>query len=119
MSGRLIARQTAHNDCADHALAKIVGNNHSRRLLAARIMNQKLIDLGIPKRFNLFGYRSKRGRAIGSTWVCPSKNNLENRAKIHAKPGLTPRPDRVEAPNSAPQARQKLEFAALRAHLGG
>jgi hypothetical protein len=60
MSGRLIARQTAHNDCADHALAKIVGNNHSRRLLAAQIMNQKLIDLGIPKRFNLFGYRSSR-----------------------------------------------------------
>jgi hypothetical protein len=42
-------------------LAKINGKPHARRLLhAARIMNQKLPDSGIPIRFNPLGYRSKR-----------------------------------------------------------
>jgi hypothetical protein len=41
-------------------LAKINGKPHARRLLhAARIMNQKLPDSGIPIRFNPLGYRSK------------------------------------------------------------
>jgi hypothetical protein len=41
-------------------LAKINGKPHARRLLhAARIMNQKLPDSGIPIRFNPLGYRSE------------------------------------------------------------
>jgi hypothetical protein len=32
-------------------------------------MNQKLIDLGIPKRFNLFGYRSNGSPMFGKVGV--------------------------------------------------
>src|SRR5450631_2159364 len=60
--GRRVARQAALENCLDHALAKINGKPHARRLLhAARIMNQKLPDSGIPIRFNPLGYRSSLG----------------------------------------------------------
>jgi hypothetical protein len=48
--GRLIARQPAQHHRLNHALAKIVGNSHPRRLpLAARMRKQKLTDSGIPQ----------------------------------------------------------------------
>jgi hypothetical protein len=50
MRGRPIARQPAQDHRLNHALAKIVGNCHPRRLpLAARMRKQNLTDSGIPQ----------------------------------------------------------------------
>src|SRR5450631_656011 len=77
--GRRVARQAALENCLDHALAKINGKPHARRLLhAARIMNQKLPDSGIPIRFNPLGYRSSDIRINLVPWCSACDRSLRS-----------------------------------------